>query len=119
MRPRRRRRAALHPVRIGTGTTVRALGFNRVRAAGPIDRSLHVLRIDGLAGTPSGPFQPRLSSRDHRPATDAGTAISADWPGQVARRLHGRYGEAIFRLGVCGDVDPVVAWHQFAFEGWS
>ena len=50
--------------------------------------------------------------------TDAGTAISADWPGQVARRLHEEgYGEAIFRLGVCGDVDPVVAWHQFAFEG--
>ena len=35
--------AALHPVRIGTAlSTVRTLGFNRVRAVGPIDRSLHM-----------------------------------------------------------------------------
>ena len=112
--------AALHPVRIGTAqSTVRALGFNRVRADGPIDRSLHVLRIDSLAGTP----EVVLFSHGCHPVTidrrtDAGTAISADWPGQVARRLHEEgYGEAIFRLGVCGDIDPVVAWHQFAFEG--
>ena len=112
--------AALHPVRIGTAhSTVRALGFNRVRAAGPIDRSLHVVRVDSLAGTP----EMVLFSHGCHPVsidrrTDAGTAISADWPGQVVRRLHEEgFGEAIFRLGVCGDVDPVVAWHQFAFEG--
>jgi hypothetical protein len=111
---------ALHPVRIGTAkSTVRALGFNRVRAAGPIDRSLHVLRIDAMAGTP----EVVLFSHGCHPVTidrrtDAGTALSADWPGQVARRLHEEgYGETIFRLGVCGDIDPVVAWHQFAFEG--
>ena len=112
--------AALHPVRIGTTqSTVRALGFNRVRAAGPIDRSLHVIRIDSTAGTP----EVVLFSHGCHPVsidrrTDAGRAVSADWPGLVARRLHEEgYGEAIFRLGLCGDVDPVVAWHQFAFEG--
>jgi neutral ceramidase len=112
--------AALHPVRIGTAqSTVRALGFNRVRAAGPIDRSLDVLRIDGIGGTP----EVVLFSHGCHPVTidrrtDARTAISADWPGQVARRLKEEgYGEAFFRLGVCGDVDPVVAWHHFAFEG--
>jgi hypothetical protein len=112
--------AALHPVRIGTSHgTVRALGFNRVRVNGPIDRSLHVVRIDSLAGT----SEVVLFSHGCHPVsidrrTDAGTAISADWPGQVARRLHEEgFGKAIFRLGVCGDVDPVVAWHQFAFEG--
>jgi hypothetical protein len=112
--------AALHPVRIGTAHgMVRALGFNRVRTGGPIDRSLHVVRIDSLAGTP----EVVLFSHGCHPVsidrrTDAGTAISGDWPGQVARRLHEEgFGEAIFRLGVCGDVDPVVAWHQFAFEG--
>jgi hypothetical protein len=111
---------ALHPVRISTGqSSVRALGFNRVRVNGPIDRSLHVLRIDSMAGTP----EVVLFSHGCHPVTidrrtDAGTAISADWPGQVARRLHEEgFGEAIFRLGVCGDIDPVVAWHQFAFEG--
>jgi hypothetical protein len=98
---------------------VRALGFNRVRPNGPIDRSLHVLRIDGLDGTP----EVVLFSHGCHPVsidrrTQAGTAISADWPGLVARRLHEEgYGEAIFRLGVCGDVDPVVAWHNFDFQG--
>jgi hypothetical protein len=112
--------AATHPVRIGTAqSTVRALGFNRVRAAGPIDRSLHLVRLDSMAGTP----EVVLFSHGCHPVTidrrtDAGRAISADWPGQVARRLHEEgYGEAIFRLGVCGDVDPVVAWRQFTFEG--
>jgi len=112
--------ATLHPVRIGTAqSTVRGLGFNRVRRNGPIDRNLHVMRIDSLSGTPEAV----LFSHGCHPVTidrrtDAGSAISADWPGQVGRRLHEEgYGEAIFRLGVCGDIDPVVAWHQFAFEG--
>ncbi|MFL5535042.1 MAG: hypothetical protein ACJ8AP_05015 [Gemmatimonadales bacterium] len=112
--------AALHPVRIGTAqSTVRGLGFNRVRRNGPIDRNLHVMRIDSFSGTPEAV----LFSHGCHPVsidrrTSAGTAISADWPGQVGRRLHEEgYGEAIFRLGVCGDIDPVVAWHQFAFEG--
>ena len=112
--------AALHPVRIGAAQgTIRALGFNRVRANGPIDRSVHVLRIDSMAGTPEVvlfSYGCHPVSIDRR--TSAGTAISADWPGQVARRLHEEgYGEAIFRLGVCGDIDPVVVWHQFGFEG--
>jgi hypothetical protein len=112
--------AALRPVRIGTGhSTVRALGFNRVRPDGPIDRSLHVVRIDGIDGTPevvvfSHGCHP--VSIDRR--TSAGTAISADWPGQVARRLGEEgYGEALFRLGLCGDIDPIAAWRNFMFEG--
>src|SRR4051812_36153743 len=112
--------SALHPARIGSAQgSVRSLGFNRVRPGGPIDRSLHVLRVDGSAGTPevvvfSHGCHP--VSIDRR--TDAGTSISGDWPGQVARRLNEEgYGETLFRLGVCGDIDPVVAWHQFAFEG--
>jgi neutral ceramidase len=112
--------AALHPVRIGAGHgAVRALGFNRVHPEGAIDRSLHVLRIDRMDGTPevvvfSHGCHP--VSIDRR--TGAGTAISGDWPGQVTCRLQDEgYGEAIFRLGVCGDIDPVVAWHNFAFEG--
>jgi hypothetical protein len=112
--------AALHPARIGAAQgSVRALGFNRVRPDGPIDRSLHVLRVDGSDGTPevvvfSHGCHP--VSIDRR--TEAGTALSGDWPGQVARRLKEEgYGETLFRLGVCGDIDPVVAWHQFAFEG--
>jgi hypothetical protein len=112
--------AALHPDRIGAGHgTVRALGFNRVRADGPIDRALHVLRIDNMAGEP----EVVLFSHGCHPVsidrrTPAGTAISGDWPGQVARRLREEgYGEVIYRLGVCGDIDPVVAWHQFDFQG--
>jgi hypothetical protein len=112
--------AALHPVRIGSAQgSVRALGFNRVRPDGPIDRGLHVLRVDSSDGRPevvvfSHGCHP--VSIDRR--TDAGTAISGDWPGQVARRLSEEgYGETLFRLGMCGDIDPVVAWHQFAYQG--
>ena len=112
--------ADLHPVRIGAGHgTVRALGFNRVRPDGPIDRSLHGLRIDNMDGTP----EVALFSHGCHPVTidrrtGAGTALSGDWPGQVACRLREEgYGEAIFHLGVCGDIDPVVAWHAFDFEG--
>jgi len=111
---------SLTPVRLGTAHgQVRALGFNRVRADGPLDSSLHVLRID----SPRGETKAVLYSHGCHPVTidrrmAAGTAISADWPGQVARRLHDEgYGEALFCLGPCGDIDPVVAWHNFGFEG--
>jgi hypothetical protein len=112
--------AGLRPARFGTAHgVVRELGFNRVRADGPIDRGLHVLRIDTEQGQPWAV----LFSHGCHPVTidrrtPAGTAISADWPGQVTRRLAEEgYGEAIFRLGPCGDIDPVVAWHNFGFEG--
>jgi hypothetical protein len=112
--------AALHPVRIGAAQgIVQALGFNRVRTDGPIDRGLHLLRIESMTGTPEvvvfthGCHPVTIDRR-----TQAGTAISADWPGLVARRLQEEgFGETIFRLGACGDIDPVVAWHNFAFAG--
>ncbi|MGH2345252.1 MAG: hypothetical protein ACRDG4_08500, partial [Chloroflexota bacterium] len=100
---------------------VRALGFNRVRKDGPFDPGLHVFRIDTAEGTP----WVALFSHGCHPVTidrrtPAGTAVSADWPGQVIRRLAEEgYGEAIFRLGPCGDIDPVVAWHDFAFQGMA
>jgi hypothetical protein len=80
-----------------------------------------VLRIDSLQGEPRAV----LYSHGCHPVTidrrvPAGTAISADWPGQVARRLREEgYGETMFRIGPCGDVDPVVAWHHFGFEGMT
>jgi hypothetical protein len=78
-----------------------------------------VLRIDTRQGEPHVVLYTHGChpvSIDRR--TPAGTAISADWPGQVARRLreHGR-GEAMFLLGPCGDIDPVVAWHALGHEG--
>jgi Neutral/alkaline non-lysosomal ceramidase, N-terminal len=109
----------LRPVRIGTAHgEVQALGFNRVRPDGPIDRGLHVLRIDTWQGQP----YVALYSHGCHPVTidrrtPAGTAISADWPGQVAQRLREQgYGEAMFLLGPCGDIDPVVAWHGLGHE---
>jgi hypothetical protein len=113
-------RVDAHPVRIGTAHgTLRSLGVNRVSLAGLIDPGLHLMRIDTLKGEP---LVVLFSYGCHPVAIDrcsfAGTAISADWPGQVARRLAEEgYGEAIFRLGACGDIDPVVAWHDFAFTG--
>jgi hypothetical protein len=112
--------SALRPARFGTAHgTVRTLGYNRVRADGPFDPGLHVLRIDTDEGKPwivlfSHGCHPVTIDR----RTAAGTVISADWPGQVIRRLAEEgYGEAMFRLGPCGDIDPVVAWHDFAFQG--
>ena len=112
--------AALHPVRIGAAhSDIRALGFNRVRPDGPIGRGLHLLRIDSMTGAPEivlfthGCHPVSIDRR-----TAAGTAISGDWPGVVARRLREEgFGEAIFRLGACGDIDPVVAWHNFTVQG--
>jgi hypothetical protein len=111
---------ALRPVRVGSAHgTVRAVGLNRVRDDGPVDPGLHVLRLDNMEGEP----QVVLFSHGCHPVTidrqtAAGTAISADWPGQVARRLGEEgFGEAIFRLGACGDINPVVALHEFCFEG--
>jgi hypothetical protein len=47
-----------------------------------------------------------------------GRAVSADWPGVALAELARATGDhTLFVLGPCGDVDPVVAWHQFAFEG--
>jgi hypothetical protein len=114
--------ATLAPARIGTAHgTVRALGFNRIRPGGPLDPALHVMRVDTLRGEPRAVIychgcHPVTIDR----RTVAGTAISADWPGRVAQRLHDEgYGESIFRIGPCGDVDPVVAWHSFGFEGMA
>ncbi|HEX6478783.1 MAG TPA: neutral/alkaline non-lysosomal ceramidase N-terminal domain-containing protein [Ktedonobacteraceae bacterium] len=112
--------AALCPVRIGMAHgKVRAIGMNRVRRYGPLDPSLHVVRFDTVQGEPLGV----LFSHGCHPVTIdrrtvAGNAISADWPGYVAHRLSEEgYGETLFRLGACGDIDPVVAWHHFGFEG--
>jgi hypothetical protein len=112
--------SALRPARFGTAHgAVRAVGYNRVRADGPIDRGLHLLRIDTDEGKPwivlfSHGCHPVTIDR----RTSSGTVVSADWPGQVIHRLAEEgYGEAIFRLGPCGDIDPVVAWHDFGFQG--
>ncbi len=111
--------SALRPARFGTAHgAVRAVGYNRVRPAGPIDRGLHVLRIDTDEGKPwialfSHGCHPVTIDR----RTPSGTVISADWPGQVISRLAEEgYGEAMFRLGPCGDIDPVVDWHDFGFQ---
>lgn len=110
----------LHPVRLGTAHgSVQALGFNRVRSDGPINRGLHVLRIDSADGTP----ELAIFSHGCHPVTidrrtEAGTAISGDWPGRVAQRLaESGYPETIFCLGPCGDIDPVVAWRNFSVQG--
>jgi neutral ceramidase len=112
--------ATLRPVRFGTAHgVVRSVGMNRARVGGPLDPRLHVVRIDDLQGAPQivlFSYGCHPVTIDHR--TAGGTAVSADWPGQVARRLAEEgCGEAMLRLGACGDVDPVVAWHHFAFEG--
>lgn len=112
--------ADLHPVLIGEGhSSVQALGFNRVRSDGPIDRDLHLLRIDNL----DGESEVVIFSQGTHPVsidrrTPAGTAISGDWPAQVVKRLAEEgYPETIFCLGPCGDIDPVVAWRNFNVQG--
>jgi hypothetical protein len=110
----------LRPARFGSGHgAIRSLGFNRVRPDGPIDRGLHVLRVDKEDGTP----WIVLFSHGCHPVTidrraPGGSVVSGDWPGHVTQRLAEEgYGEAIFRLGPCGDIDPVVAWRNFEFQG--
>jgi hypothetical protein len=110
----------LKPAQIGFGKgKVSVVSFNRVEKDGPTDSSVGVIKIDNPSGDPLAilfNFACHPVSIDNR--TPAGTLISRDWPGHAIDMISSELRtNSIFLQGTTGDIDPVVAWHNFQFEG--
>jgi hypothetical protein len=98
--------AASVPARLGVGRCEVAIGRNRRRADGPVDREVLVLRVDRADGTPLAVAwvhgcHPTALGHDN-------LLYSCDWPAAanavVAARLPGA--QPMFLLGAHADVDP-------------
>lgn len=98
--------ASAAPARLGAGSASAAIGRNRRRADGPLDREVLVLRVDRADGSPLA-----LAWVHGCHATALGhenLLYSADWPGAANALLAERFPGAlpIFLLGAHADVDP-------------
>ncbi len=98
-------RAAV-PARLGVGHAEAAIGRNRRRSDGPLDRGVTVLRVDGADGSPLALLyihgcHPTALGHDN-------LVFSADWPGAASHRIEAELPGvlAIFLLGAHADVDP-------------
>jgi len=101
---------------IGAGFATGAIGVNRrqrtpqgivlgEQPAGPIDRRVGVLRVDGKRG----PICVMLNHACHGVVLDdTNLLISADWPGAAARAMSERLASAMVMVtnGACGDINP-------------
>jgi hypothetical protein len=102
---------------IGAGCTTGSIGVNRRQRApqghivmqpnlaGPIDRQVGVLRVEGEAA----PICVMLNHACHGVVLDADNLLySADWPGAAARTVRDalRAGVAMVTNGACGDINP-------------
>lgn len=81
-----------------------------VRPAGPIDPAVGLIEI----ASPDGKASAVYVNFAMHPDTTGGTAISADYPGVLARRLAEFYGDdlvTLFANGCCGNINHLnVAW---------
>jgi hypothetical protein len=98
--------AASEPARLGVGRCELAIGRNRRRAGGPVDREALVLRVDRRDGSPLAVAwlhgcHPTALGHDNR-------LYSADWPAAANAVVAGRLPGALplFLLGAHADVDP-------------
>jgi hypothetical protein len=101
---------------IGAGFATGSIGVNRrqrtpqgivlgAQPAGPIDRRVGVLRVDGKRG----PICVMLNHACHGVVLDdANLLISADWPGAAAHAMSERLAGATVMVtnGACGDINP-------------
>lgn len=111
---------SLEPAHIGFARgEVDFVSFNRLEKNGPIDPTVGVMGVYSYADQPLSilfNFACHAVTIDRR--TPAGNLISRDWPGYTADMIKSESGaEGIFLQGTAGDIDPVVAWHNFEFEG--
>jgi hypothetical protein len=98
--------AAAEPARLGIGRAEAAVGRNRRRADGPLDREVLILRVDRRDGRPLAiawvhGCHPTALGHDN-------LLYSADWPGAANAVLAARFPGALpmFLLGAHADVDP-------------
>jgi neutral ceramidase len=105
------------PASIGAGFATGAIGVNRRQRtaegqtvigrdpAGPIDRRVGVLRVDGKGG----PICVMLNHACHGVVLgEENLLISADWPGAAARVMQQATKAAVAMVtnGACGDINP-------------
>jgi hypothetical protein len=98
--------ARAEPARLGVGRTALAVGRNRRRADGPLDRGALVVRVDTADGRPLAVAwvhgcHPTALGHDN-------LRYSADWPGAANRAIEAAFpgAVALFALGAHADVDP-------------
>lgn len=100
----RRAASSLEPVTVRAASVPAPLARNRRREDGPRDDALTVLE---LRRTGADPFAVVVNFSCH-PVHLRGRSVSADYPGELVRRLEESLGcPAIFLTGACGDVNPV------------
>lgn len=105
----------LRPARIASATTVvTGVGYNRQDASRPIDDRLRVMAVEAFDGTAIATL---VNYATHPVVLGPGNLLySADYPGEVARRIAGtRGGIALFLQGASGDADPLV----YRDRGWG
>jgi len=110
------------PAKLGFGREeVNIISFNRAEKDGPINSSVRVIKIDSLLGIPLAflfNFACHPVTIDRR--TLGSTLISRDWPGYAIDMISSESKvKSMFLQGTCGDINPIVAWHNFQFEGVS
>jgi len=98
----------LQPARLtlGTGQVV-GVSQNRRHPDGPVDPTLHAIRVEGTDGTPIAALirftcHPTVMNFDN-------LKITADYPGAVYRVVKGVLGSSttvLFANGACGDINP-------------
>jgi hypothetical protein len=107
--------ARLAPARVAfASTTVTEVGYNRQDRSRPIDDRLRVIGVDADDGAAIATV---VNYATHAVVLGPDNLlVSADYPGETARRVAGsRGGVGLFLQGACGDVDPVV----YRDRGWG
>ncbi|HIE13671.1 TPA: hypothetical protein EYP70_00190 [Candidatus Bathyarchaeota archaeon] len=99
-------------------SVIKEVGHNRVLPGGSIDTEVRILEFvkeDPKKVATLFNYSCHAVAIDVR--TEDGFYVSADWPGYVMRILAKKgAGETFFLQGMCGDIDPKVAWHMRGFD---
>ena len=98
--------ACAEPARLGLGSASLAIGRNRRREDGVVDRAARIVRIDRKDGAPLAILwlhgcHPTVLGHENR-------AYSADWPGAASAVIEAAFpgALAVFVLSAHADVDP-------------
>lgn len=126
-------KAGLQPARIGIGTGVASVNVNRNRQSadgwwlgaddtGPSDKSVAVLRIEGLDHQPIAllvNYAVQSSVMDHSLGADGGKGITADLGGAAMRHVEHQYANgavSLFLTGAAADQAPAFAARRNVYD---
>jgi hypothetical protein len=109
----------LSPCAIGCGKGYTDIvSYNRVERGGPIDPEIGVIKVESKGEPLVTLFNFACHGVTIDVTTPAGKWISRDWPGYSEDLISSELGgKSVFLQGTTGDIDPVVAWRKFEFEG--